>query len=337
MKRFIPDKVALLFIPACLLLAAPAFGQSAECSTDDDCADGQLCQKSVSTGGCTGTVDPVEGAPTTPDAPDAPPADCTSEPQVAETGYCYTPPTPCESDDECDEYLSCAAAYDTGGCAVDSAGNTTCAEVDPTPAKYCSIASVACATDDDCPREFECSEVMTACPAILCLEGDEDCVDTCEPSGEKYCSPKRIDCADSADCPSAWSCVGNVVETCSGGGAVPSDGATTPGADPGAGDGSEPVAPEEETCTTEAAVGSCQPDAWNGDGVYTANDGILEVGGDDGSANPTSAPADPSGESESASSGGGCSVGASNQPVDFAWVLALLAALPLVRRRQPAA
>jgi MYXO-CTERM domain-containing protein len=341
MKRFIQDKVALLFVPACVLLSAPAFGQSGECSTDDDCAEGQLCQKGMSVGGCSGTSTPSPDGTTTDgpvpgDSADAP--ECDSEPQVSDTGFCYTPPTQCESDADCGEYLSCVESTDSD-CAVSSDGETTCPEPADDAPKYCSIASVACETDADCPREFECVE-LEVCLLIACEEGNENCPDPCAPSGEKQCQAKQIACEETADCPSAWSCVGNVMETCTG------SGTTDPGVPSGAGetsqpapaDGTEPMAPEktseEVTCTTEAVIGSCRPDAYDAGGVYYPAD----LGTDDADSGATSNPNTVSAESEdSPRAGGGCSVAQGKQPMDVAWVLGLLAALPLVRRRRSVA
>ncbi len=86
MKRIIQDKLGLLFIPACLLLAAPAFGQSDECTSDAQCAEGQVCQKAT-------YIDSCETPPPS-DAGEGIPSDtpvCDSEPHEAETGYCYNP------------------------------------------------------------------------------------------------------------------------------------------------------------------------------------------------------------------------------------------------------
>jgi len=333
MKRLVQDKLALLIVPVGLLLAAPAFGQADGCAADADCAQGQICQKGM-------VVDPCSVPPSDGSGEDVPA--CNSEPHESETGYCYTPPTPCESDADCGEYLSCAASADTG-CAVSSDGSMSCPEADE-PVKYCSIGSTSCTTDDECPREFECVELMN-CLLYACAEDTPDCPDPCTPSGEKQCQPKQIECAETADCPSDWSCVGNYVESCSGG-----SGSSTPGTEPG----TEPAAddapatggaatggpvtdpPDEVTCTREPAAGVCQPNAWNGEVINYADD-LVDVGAEgdganEGTANPTAAPSDADGST----AGGGCSVASGHQPPDFAWVLALLAALPLVRRRSVA-
>ena len=327
MKRLVQDKLALLIVPVGLFLATPAFGQADGCAADADCAEGQICQKGM-------VVDPCAAPPSDGSGEDVPA--CDSEPHESETGYCYTPPTPCESDADCGEYLSCLDSGSTG-CAVSSDGSMSCPEADPV--KYCSIGSTSCTTDDECPREFECVELMN-CLLIACAEDDPDCPDPCAPSGEKQCQPKQIECAETADCPSEWSCVGNYTETCEGGGTSSSPGTAGGSEDaPAAGDGStEPAdAPDEVTCTREPAVGVCQPDAWSSEfGVNYGNPVALDVGGD-GAGTPEST-ADPiaPGDTDGTRAGGGCSVARGHQPPDFAWVLALLAALPLVRRRSVA-
>src|SRR5688572_17066086 len=170
MKRFIQNNIGLLIIPACLFGSTAAFAQSGECGEDADCAEGQVCEKGMFVPGCDV-------------GPDGDTSDCSSEPQVAETGYCVTPPTPCESDSDCDEYLSCVTQY-AGDCAVDSEGNTFCSEPDPGAPKYCSVAALPCEANDECPRDFECVDV-TVCLAISCVEGDAECLDACESSGQK--------------------------------------------------------------------------------------------------------------------------------------------------------
>jgi hypothetical protein len=327
MKRLVQDKLALLIVPVGLLFSAPAFGQADGCAADADCAEGQICQKGM-------VVDPCFAPPSDGSGEDVPA--CDSEPHESETGYCYTPPTPCESDADCDEYLSCAVTAGTD-CAVSSDGSMTCPTVEPV--KYCSIGSVSCTTDDECPREFECVETMT-CLLIACAEGETDCPDPCAPSGEKQCQPKEIECAETADCPSDWSCAGNYIESCSGG--TSSGPGTEPGSDdaPSAGGAATggpttDAPPDEVTCTREPAAGVCQPNAWNGESIAYSDD-ILEVGAEgDGAANPTAAPPGDD-DSGNVRAGGGCSVARGHQPLDFTWVLGLLLALPLIRRRSVA-
>ena len=66
MKRFIQDNIGLLIIPACLFASTAAFAQSGECDEDDDCADGQVCEKGMFVPGCDvgPDGDAVEQAPT---------------------------------------------------------------------------------------------------------------------------------------------------------------------------------------------------------------------------------------------------------------------------------
>lgn len=326
MTRFIQKKIGLLFIPACVLVAPSAFAQSGDCREDTDCAEGQFCEKPMYVDGCAVS-------------PDEPATECNSEPQVAEVGYCVTPPTPCEADEECDEYLSCVEESSGGDCAIDSEGNTFCSEPDTAPVKYCGIAATTCETDEDCPREFECASV-SLCLAVDCIEGDTECNSACTESGQKECQPKQIPCEETTDCPSAWSCLGNVIQNCSGGGEDSSgSGEGSSGSDKGTSEGTsgsgegtseEYVAPDEVTCTEEPAVGTCYPDAYGGGPVY-ANDDILEAGGEDGVGSTNDVT---SGESESASAGGGCSVARGPGRPDVTWALGLLLALPLIRRRR---
>lgn len=316
MTRSIQKKIGLLFIPACLLATPLAFAQSGECREDTDCAEGQFCEKPTYVDGCAVS-------------PDEPATECNTEPQVAEVGYCVTPPTPCDDDAECSEYLSCVEEPSAGDCAVDSEGNTFCSEPDTAPAKYCAVAATTCETDDDCPREFECASV-TLCLAVDCAEGDTECNSQCTESGQKECQPKQIACEETADCPADWSCLGNVTQNCSGGGEGSSG--SGEGTSQGSPEGSseDPAAPDEVTCTEEPTVGTCYPDAWNGGPVY-ANDDVLEAGADDGSGTEGEVT---SGESENTKAGGGCSVARGPGRPDVSWALGLLLAWPLMRRRR---
>lgn len=332
-----------------LLFGCPAGAQSADgvCASDADCASGQTCQKGMYVNPCA--VPPV--------APGEEPVDtpaCDSTPQEAETGRCITPPTPCSSDADCEEYLSCVATSD-GVCWMDSNGNTGCDEPDPNAPKYCGVASVACDSNSECPREFECVETPTACPAIDCAEDAPDCKIACEPSGVHACQPKKIECADDSACPSDWRCVGNVIETCSGGGSgtgggvdgAPGEPGTSTPSDPGApapttgpaGDSEDlpaPDVPEERICTTQAAIGYCQPKAYGETGSATGGDVAYEDGGltgsDDDAAPGAEPPRDSSAETLSAG-GGGCSV-AYSQTSPAGWALGLLLLAPLARRKR---
>jgi len=299
MKRLIQRSIGLFIIPAGLMVSGTAFAQSGECAADADCAEGQVCEKGMFVEPCEGTVDGGE------------PADCNSEPQVAETGYCFTPPTPCEANSDCEEYLSCVSSS-YGECAVDSEGNEYCSEPDPEAPKYCSFAVMPCETDDECPREFECV-AYSACPAISCMEGDEECLVECEPSDQKECQPKQIACEETSDCPDAWSCQGNVMEECTGGSV---DG------------GEEPVEPDEVTCTQTPTVGSCYPDAY---GLIYSTD-VVELNGEAEDGSTTGGPL--SGDADGASAGGGCSVARGPGRFDATWALGLLLAVPLLRRRR---
>jgi len=311
MKNIIHQKIGFLFIPACLLATATAFGQSGECREDTDCAEGQRCEKGMFVDGCQPTADGST-------------EHCNTEPQVAETGSCVTPPPSCDTDADCGEYLSCVS-IEEGGCAVDSDGNGYCPEPDPNGPKTCVVAALSCDSDDECPREYECV-ALSLCPAIDCAEDDADCNADCSPADQKECQPKQIACEDNADCPSEWSCQGNYIESCSGGGAD-SSGATEP-ADAADAAESEPAA-DDAICTQEPAVGSCFPNAWGGGAI--AYDTAGPTGGEEDGVGSTS---DPGSNGESASAGGGCSVARGTTRPDATWALGLLFALPLLRRRR---
>lgn len=238
-----------LVIRATLLAAAlwilPA-AASAECATDADCPDGQVCRTYETCGG---------GAPCAcPDcAPDmeCPPCECPpyEPPECTATSECVTPdPTEieCASDADCPTDFACAAipmpcATGACDCACPACEPNTdcppcecgpCAEpepCDPVTVHRCSFQPKPCTADSECKPGFACTEVCSgasggcACPACACAtcpEGAEcppcdcpaeplpcDCDETkYEGTCENYCAPARVVCATDADCADGFTC-----------------------------------------------------------------------------------------------------------------------------------
>src|SRR5690606_8284034 len=137
---------------AALTLSSFAFAEAKICEEDSDCGEGGVCQKDMWTDGCA----PAEDGDTD---------HCSSEPMTSETGYCYTPPPTCDTDEDCGEYLTCQQSND-GVCWADTDGNSGCTEPDPNAPKYCAQGTTTCEDDDDCPRAFECLKAHGACVDI---------------------------------------------------------------------------------------------------------------------------------------------------------------------------
>ncbi len=278
-----------------LALALPALGAASaaaqECMLDSDCASGDRCELSASTGACMvdeqGNVSCVE--------------------DEAVIGFCYTPPTPCMSDAECGPFSECQFASfgsTAPAIAVDCADETDCAPVEmelPPPMEptegFCGPRVISCDADADCPSSFHCEvstyEVGCARPAIAmdCPENEpcpeptdviDDCGDT-EPVTEGYCLPNELDCDSDAACPADWRCVQLEEYSCAGGGSTSSGvavGAPEPApVDPAeapadviapeggaeAGSGSVPnMMPIEEPDCVVTSRSLCVPEGWEG-------------------------------------------------------------------------
>lgn len=200
---------AALLATAFFVLSATASAQDApegKCATDDDCPSGGECLKDSWVDGCA----PAEDGDT---------SHCSSEVHESEFGTCYVPPEPCDSDKDCEEYMSCQEGGSDGVCIGDENGDFVCEESESV--EYCMPEyGTDCEVDDDCPREFECVMHQTACPTIDCvqMEGVECDVPECEPEERGQCEPKEIECEGDDACPSGWSCMGTLVYECSGGG-----------------------------------------------------------------------------------------------------------------------
>lgn len=326
-----------------------------QCASDSDCPTDSTCAKNQWSSGCAAS-------------PGGEMPECEETSGEDEFGVCVQQPKPCESDEECGEYLSCVTSS-TGSCSVSSDGERTCEEV--STESYCGEKTTSCATNSDCPREFECVQAETLCLDFECPEDGGEC-GTCSAEGERECRPKEIACEMDDECPSDWSCWGAVDYECSGGdgatsvGGAPSVGGATSqpdrsgSSDPGAGgkaaeDAAAPAPPprdtdkdgesESESCVEVPAIGFCYPNAWNGINLGGGGRGDAAAGElqetDDGSG-PVAPnvdkdgdvpPADEAGESEEESAfEGGCSVSPTS-PNNTGWWLAVLFVLPGLRRR----
>jgi MYXO-CTERM domain-containing protein len=298
--------LSICFAALTLSGSALALIESKVCEDDSDCGEDGVCEKAQWVDGC----EPAEDGDT---------SHCNSEPQIADTGYCYTPPPTCESDEDCGEYLTCQQSND-GVCWADTDGNSGCSEPDPNAPKYCAQATITCEDDSECPREFECLTAPVACLDIYCPD-DPDC--GCSAPTHKECQPRVIECEDDSACPEDWMCLG--------GGTFDCGGATDP--DSTDSDAAERIAPDCQS----SAKGQCYPAEWNSGSTTTGDDLVGESETDNapgGSAPPRSSDDDANAK---ANSGGGCSV--SRVPSSGGWLLGLLAfpLLALRRRRSASA
>jgi MYXO-CTERM domain-containing protein len=207
----------------------PTFDQ--ECSTNDDCDNGWVCEVVGGTA-CAGVA-----CPDGETCPQPPPCD----PQ--EIKACVPPPpAPCTSDADCGDGLVCVT-YDTTACPPlaqpDCPPNTDCPPPEPVDCQsatqsYCVPAYFApCQTSDDCGPGFDCVEgdicgcaaggTGTVAPGDTGSGGTgssgggsagggdsgsgstvPDC--TCEPSGDLYCQLQDLPCTQNADCPDGFIC-----------------------------------------------------------------------------------------------------------------------------------
>ena len=150
--------VGMMFGIAGCPTSQPGPGPADECTTNDDCPEGQVCQN----GDCvTPEPEPCEAD-----------EDC-PEGQVCENGECITPePEPCETDEDCPEGQVC----EDGEC------------VEPEPA--------ACEADEECDDGEFCNGTET-CVEGECQAGTAPCTadqvcdeetDACDPApaGEAF-------------------------------------------------------------------------------------------------------------------------------------------------------
>lgn len=211
-------------------------GVWAECSSDSDCASGEVCVWSP----CP--------------AIDCSPGSSCPEPACPETGTCeqaesdvYWGDT-CETTADCPMGFTCeesGLACETYGCGCacppcEPGGECPPCECDcpePPPCdesviKVCAFSPQACSSDADCESGFECA-AEEVCYGSSCACSGTDCVcaecppgetcppcecpepepcscpdepeETCETVGN-YCVPKQVACDSASDCPADWDC-----------------------------------------------------------------------------------------------------------------------------------
>ena len=299
-------------------------GASAEC--EPACAEGFVCEE-VPVPCTTIDVACVEGEPCEP-------VEC--EP----TTESVCTPAPCTTSDDCGPDLVCLETETVTCTDAECPPGEECEAVEPqcetlTEGRCAPRWMAPCETAADCGEGFDCVEQESCscsgsapAPATDPDEADggsepvpaeePECV--CEPTGEKSCEAQEIDCtSDAAACPEGWTCIDNPNGMCT----ASTDGTTE--------------------CFTDGPERLCAPPYYDlavGGGTYAAREAGGEVanadetlGGDswqdaDGTDPETAA-------EESGVSGGGCAL-APGGTTTSAWILSLLALVPLARRRRRA-
>ena len=202
---------------------------STECSSNADCADGQVCE-----------LEPCPMIDCDPDDPDC------VVPECSDTGTCVDGPddgwgSSCETDADCPQGFECGVV---GGVSEACAAGEDCPE--PTVVEIYGCVPASCETDADCEGAFVCITYENDCEDIAIGAPDcagEDCppppeIEPCEPTTEGVCGPKwAAPCEKAADCGEGFQCVPEVVDTCgstpiSSGGAVPSPAPDAPPTEP---------------------------------------------------------------------------------------------------------
>jgi hypothetical protein len=344
-----------LLVLSMALLPAAAW---AACSTDADCAAGEVCV----------AVPCACAAPACdPDAPD-----CVTEPCTCDAASECVPAESfdddtyysgdCEADADCPMGFTCQevqAPCASTGCACppcEEGTECTCdCPTDPEPCeattyKYCAYTPVECASDADCSEGFECKaqEVCSGsagcgcavpacdpegeCPEPEPCECDEtEYTESCEVVGH-YCEAKQIECEAAADCPEGWECVG-VRSDC----ACPAIACDS--SDP---EGCADLPPCD--CGSEPTVSYCMPGGWAESAVADYASGGSDTSAPTAAESPTdtfmknaqeaAAAADGStaGTDDAAKAGSGCSYATTAAGLG-SLVLTLLALLGLAVRR----
>jgi hypothetical protein len=270
MVRLLRPYLALSFLPSLLVLSTTtAFAE--DCQDDSECDEGYACEKSGSTPPCAA---PEAGGDSA----------CENTPVEDEVGSCVKLPETCESNQDCDEYLSCVSSA-TGTCTSTPDGGRDCQEPAETT-KYCAPQAKTCTSNSDCPRDFECITTELGCAASDAEDGEGS---GCSPTSYKECRPKLFECDKDEACPSDWRCVNNVVQNCSGSGGGTDGGTPTPIPD-GSGESVDDVAwPTPDVPAPPASDDSTQ-------------DGLSEDGSKPapvGSPEPTDGPSDPDADGSS--------------------------------------
>jgi len=166
-------KYALMFLCASTItaMATTAFGQ--ECETDDDCAEGDVCE--ITSAGSTG----CPPCPPCEEGVECPPCECD---ESSESFSECVEDDSCTTDADCPTGLSCQFSDPSIACTVDSDGTEMCEESTPSTDGYCAFSPETCDSNADCPDNYECiSSELNDCAEIC---GDEGCFEDCEPSGE---------------------------------------------------------------------------------------------------------------------------------------------------------
>lgn len=211
-------------IVAGLVLALPGLASAVPCTTNADCAEGELCESSGSCPPCPGDGTPCDDTCTTT-------SEC--------VGYTSEAPAvagpACATDADCPYGFGCMELQ-VGAVACDCACANCppdmpdcppcecppCDEVPTTNELRCVFVAAACDTDADCAGGFACTgqEVCSgggsACACPGCEPGVEcppcDCPPPVEPPPDScvtvsaWCLPPQIACQDGAACPTDWTC-----------------------------------------------------------------------------------------------------------------------------------
>lgn len=208
-----------------LVLALPGLASAVPCTTNADCAAGEVCEMSGACPPCPGDGTPCDDTCSTT-------SECVA---YTSEGPAVAGPT-CATEADCPYGFGCMEV-EVGGtgcdcvcaecpdpnveCPCDCGG---CTEQPPVAELRCVFVAAACDTDADCAGGFECAEEQVCssggstecvCPGCDPATGECppcDCPPPADPAPDQcvtvagWCMPPQIACADGAACPTDWTC-----------------------------------------------------------------------------------------------------------------------------------
>jgi len=185
------------------------------CETDDDCADGEVCEEEVcvpSVGQpCSETSDCAEGEVCEEGecvvAPGCETDDDCAEGEVCEEGECVVAPG-CETDDDCAEGEVCEEEVCVPSVGQECSETSDCAEGEVCEEGVC--VAPGCETAADCDDADLCT--TDECTAGECVNTDVDCLDdVCDPADGEC-----VECLIADDCEDDETCTLNMCVPASG-------------------------------------------------------------------------------------------------------------------------
>ena len=215
---------AAMLCLASIALAVPPVPAS-PCLSDDDCADGEICEMSD-----------CPNVDCDPDDPDCKPVDCDEEGWCSpEGGGLKTPASECDTDADCPNGFACDVVGSMGTTCVCAEGedDCDCGEESTTTEEWKACRPMACEADADCGEGLACHLYEMDCPPTLsipvpdCPPDNPDCNkdkpteppkgDDCEPITKGICGPVWIGaCETAADCGPGFDCAAVEICECSG-------------------------------------------------------------------------------------------------------------------------